>query len=155
MTFQIQALSESSFEPLFELSDAELAALDARRETVTSKPGFPCRISLEDAEIGEEVLLIHFEHQPEATPYRAGHAIYVRKGVRQAKPDTSSIPSLFRSRLMSVRAFDSGHSMVDADVVPGTDLELAIIRMLEDPAVSYLHLHNAKPGCYAAKVVRS
>ena len=58
----------------------------AVRQTATTKPGFPCRVSLEDAEVGEQLILVNYEHQPSASPYRAAHAIFVRKGVEQAKP---------------------------------------------------------------------
>lgn len=153
--FRVHALSAAGFQHLFALSDAELRALEARREIVKSKPGAPCRISLEDAEVGEEVILLHYEHQRESSPYRASHAIYVRRGVQQAKPAVNEIPALFAKRLMSVRAFDSSHSMIDADVVPGTELQHAIRTMFHNHAVAYIHLHNAKPGCYAARVTRA
>lgn len=155
MTFQIHALPWDQFSELFSLTDEELAARNARRETVTSNPGFPCRVSLEDADVGEEVILVHYEHQPGRSPYKASHAVFIRKNARQALPDVGEVPALFRHRLMSVRAFDRKHDMIDADVVEGTGLEGVINRMFEDSAVDYIHLHNAKPGCYAAKVTRS
>lgn len=155
MTFQIHALPAEPFRQLFSLSDAELRARNARRARVTSKPGFPCRVSLQDAEVGETVILLHYEHQPESSPYRASHAIYVREGVEQAVPAPGEIPEMLRSRLLSVRAFDADHLMVDADVVEGTRLEEMIERQLRDARVEYLHVHNAKPGCYAARVTRA
>lgn len=44
--------------------------------------------------------------------------------------------------------------MRDADVVHGRELEAAVDRMFEEPAIEFLHIHNAKPGCYAARVDR-
>jgi hypothetical protein len=38
--------------------------------------------------------------------------------------------------------------------VPGGSLEDSIEGMFANPSVAYLHLHNAKPGCYAARVDR-
>ena len=49
MTYRIQGLDPRPFDHLFGLSDDELAEHNARRVTVTNKPGFPCRVSLEDA----------------------------------------------------------------------------------------------------------
>ncbi len=155
MSFQIYALPAEKFQHLFALSDAELSQHHARRMLATVNPGFPCRISLEDAAIGEEVILANFEHQPGASPYRASHAIFVRPGVAQATPGAGEIPESISLRLMSVRAFDENHNIVDADVVKGRDLEASIDAMFENNAVAYLHLHNAKPGCYAAKVTRA
>lgn len=155
MSFQIHALPESAFAPLFALSDAELATRRARRMVVDAHPGFPCRVSLEDAAVGETVILMNYEHQPEDTPYHASHAVFVREGAAQAFPAAGAVPELFRARLMSVRAFNDAHDMIDADVVEGRVLEGAIERLFADPEVRYLHLHNAKPGCYAARVTRA
>jgi hypothetical protein len=155
MNFQIQALPQAAFAPLFGLSDAELRARGAIPRVVDAKPGFPCRVSLEDAEIGERVLLVNFEHQPADTPYRACHAVFVREHAVQARPVVGEIPQVLRSRLLSVRAYDASGLMVQADVVDGQLVELAITKMFADPGVAYLHLHNAKPGCYAARVDRA
>jgi hypothetical protein len=92
VTFRISALPRASFEHLFNLSDDALAAHGAVRRIVDAKPGYPCRISLEDAEIGETVILVHYEHQPAPTPFRAGHAVYVRPGVEEARPEVDAVP---------------------------------------------------------------
>ena len=155
MTFQVHALPYEPFARFFELTDAELAKAGAARVSVTAKPGFPCRVSLADAEPGETVILVNFEHQPQNTPYRASHAIFVRENAEQALPKAGEVPEVLASRLMSVRAFDRRHHMIAADVVEGATLHVAIPEMLRSTEVSYLHLHNAKPGCFAARVTRA
>ncbi len=155
MSFQIHALSPAQFEPLFALSDGELAKVRAARMIVDAKPGYPCRVSLAEAEIGETVILVNFEHQSADSPYRAAHAIYVRENAEQAFPDVGAIPAVLETRLISIRSFDDKHYMADADVVDGTRLSDSIPAMLEDPGVAYLHLHNAKRGCFAARVTRA
>jgi hypothetical protein len=45
--------------------------------------------------------------------------------------------------------------MADADVIEGKQLEWALPRILAANNVAFVHLHNAKPGCYAAKVTRA
>jgi hypothetical protein len=155
MSFQISALQAAAFEPLFGLTDEELAARGAVRKIADRNPGFPCRVSLADAGVGETVLLLNYEHQPANSPYRATHAIFVREGAEEAHPRKDEVPEQLRSRLLSVRAFDERGMMLDADVVEGRSLEPIIERMLADASVGYLHLHNAKPGCYAARVDRA
>ena len=155
MSFRVVALPAEPFAPLFALSDAELRLRGAVRRVADRTPGFPCRVSLRDAEPGETVILVHHEHQPADTPYRAGHAIYVREGAVQAHPAVGEVPEMLRRRLLSVRAFDAAGMMTDADVVDGRALEPALHRMLADGAVAYLHLHNARPGCCAARVDRA
>lgn len=154
MSFQIHALPESLFADLFSIPDSELAKRSARRVVVEANPGFPCRVSLADAEVGETVILVNFEHQPNDTPYRSTHAIFVREGVEQAVVEPEEVPEVLRIRLLSVRAFDEAHQIIDADVVDGQELRDTVERLFENPNIAYLHLHNAKPGCFAASVTR-
>ena len=155
MSFQIIALPESEFSHYFSLSDQELEQHKAKRIVVKDKPGVPCRVTLDDAEVGESVLLINYQHQVNGGAYQASHAIFVRENQRQAKLGVGVVPESIQQRLISARAFDSAHDMIAADVVDGQDLATKLNEMLADNAVSYIHLHNAKPGCYAAKVVRA
>jgi hypothetical protein len=155
MSFRITGLPLARFAPLLGRPDAELARHDALRMRVDRRPGFPCRVSLQDAEPGETVLLVNYEHLAVATPYRSRHAIFVRENAEEAHPEIDEIPESLRIRLLSLRAFDRAGMLRDADVVQGTDLASAIERMLEPPEVAYLHLHNAKPGCFAARIDRA
>jgi len=137
------------------MSDGELAKHRAVRMKVDSKPGYPCRVSLADAEIGETVILVNFEHQTADTPFRSSHAIFVRENAQQSFPGIGVVPKLFAHRTISARAFDGGHRMRDATISPGSQLEATITAMFLDTGVAYLHLHNAQRGCFMASVTRS
>ena len=115
MSFRISALPTARFKPLFALSDEELAARGAKRLIVDKCPGFPCRVSLMDAQVGEVVLLTNYEHQTASSPYRAAHAIFVRENAHEARPQVDEVPQALRSRLLSVRGFDGKGMMIDAD----------------------------------------
>lgn len=155
MGFQINSLPAEEFAELFALSDDELADRTACRQIVTTKPGTPCRVSMADADVGEIVVLLNYRHQPEKSPYSATHAIFVREGASQAHLAVGEVPEVLRSRLISFRLFDKSHMMIDADVVQGEDLADAINAAFEKDEVAYAHLHNAKPGCFAASVTRA
>ena len=156
MTFRIHALNHEDFAPLFAMDDAQLAARNARRVTVDADPGYPCRISLEDARVGETVILLNHASMDAPTPFRATHAIYVRNGVRTAQPDPDEVPPALRTRPQSVRAFDANWMMVDADLADGPDQVAATIdRMFERSDVAEIHLHNARLGCFAARATRA
>ena len=155
MDFQIKTLQGSDFAHLFDLSDVELAAQQADRQTVAETPGTPCRVSMQDAEVGETVILFNYQHQPADSPYRASHAVFIRENAEQANLAVNEVPDVIRSRMMSLRYFDKSHMMIDADVVPGDKVAQEISRVLEDDDVAYVHLHNAKPGCFAASVYRA
>jgi len=110
---------------------------------------------MEHARLGEELLLLNFEHQPANTPYRASHAIYVRRDADKAYDAVDVVPDVLRSRLLAIRAFDAGHMMIDAEVCDGTQAAEVFERFLGNSQTSYLHVHNAKRGCYAARIERS
>jgi hypothetical protein len=154
MSFRITGLAPESFTHLCGLDDEALARFGAVRYVADTKPGFPCRVTLEDAEPGESVLLLNYVHQSAATPYHASHAIFVREGASRAATFVDEIPASLRLRPLSVRAFDANGMMLDADVVDGANLEPLIERFLDNAATAYLHVHNAKRGCYAARVDR-
>ena len=155
MTFQILALDPAPFAPLFALSDAELAERHIVRRVADKAVGFPCRVSLADAEVGDTLLLLNYEHLPVASPYRSVHAIYVREGVAQAHPKPDTVPWVAARRKISVRAFDADGMMASAEVVPGAEVKATLDRMFDDPAVVHVDLHNAAPGCFAARAVRA
>lgn len=154
MSYVITGLDPALFQRLYGLSDEALAAELVVRMTADSKPGFPCRVTLEDAEPGEVLLLLNYEHLPDASPYRSRHAIFVREGAETPALYIDEIPEQLATRLLSVRAFDRYAMMTNADVVEGNALEPLIETMFADPAVAYLHVHNARPGCFAARVDR-
>jgi len=85
MSFVVSGLPIETFRPLFGLSDEALAERGVIRRRVDSTPGFPCRITLEDAEPGDTVLLLNYEHQPAETPYRSSHAIYVSEQATETR----------------------------------------------------------------------
>ncbi|MHA7872341.1 MAG: DUF1203 domain-containing protein, partial [Hyphococcus sp.] len=79
MTFIISGLDPAEFEPLFDLDDETLQRCGVFAKTGHAKPGYPCRITLEDAEIDERVLLLNHESHRAPTPFRSSYAIYVRQ----------------------------------------------------------------------------
>ena len=154
MSFRVRGLSPAPFRRYFEMSDAELDSIGAVR-TVANDPGLPCRVSLRHAPVGDELLLLHYEHQPANTPYRASHAIYVCRSSTETFDEVGVVPEVILARFVSVRAFDARHMMVDADVTDGAQAATLFERLLGNPEVSYLHVHNAKRGCYSARVERA
>lgn len=154
MSFRITGLPAEDFAPLFAMSDVELAAHGAVRQIADDRePGYPCRISLTDAQPGDELILVNYEHHPVASPYRMRFAVYVRRGEKQFAA-VDEVPAQLRRRTLAVRAFDANAMMVGRDLTEGDGLETAINRLFADPRAAYLHIHFAAPGCYAARVDR-
>ena len=154
MAFRITGLDPEPFKPLFDLSDEELAARGALR-VVADDPHMPCRVSMAHAALGEELLLLNHAHQTANTPYRANHAIYVRRLADRAFDEYDTVPEVMASRLLALRAFDARHMMIDADVCAGEEAAALIERLLAHPEASYLQAHYARRGCYAGRIERA
>ena len=155
MNFRILGLSPEPFRHLYGLNEEALAKAGALRYIANENPGFPDRIGMRDAEIGESVLLVNHVCQPADTPYRASHAIFVREGAQETFDRVGEVPAVMRSRLLSLRAFDAAGMMVDADVVEGREVEALIERLLANPEAAYIHAHYAKRGCYCGRIERA
>ena len=151
MTYRITGLDPSPYQPLFQLSDEELASQGAVRMTVTEKPSFPCRVTLEDRDIGEQVLLLnHVSH--DGGPYHASHAIFVTDGEPATFVD--EVPPVFTGRVLSLRAFDADGMMVEAALAQPGEADAVIRELLANVAVDHIDAHNATRGCFSARIDR-
>ncbi len=153
--FRIKALPIYHFNDLFNLGEEQLKAVGGKRMTVDKKPGFPCRLSLKDAEVGEEVILISYEHHNTSSPYRASGPVFVRKGVERAVPEINEIPEMLKHRFLSLRAYDAHGHMRNAITTHGKFVKSKIFLLFEDQNVSYIHVHNANPGCFNCQIERT
>jgi hypothetical protein len=155
MTYRISGLDPAPFKPLFGLPDAELAGRGVVRMTVTQKPSFPCRVSLTDRDVGEQVLLLNHVSHDVANPYRASHAIFVTEGEDRAADYVDEVPPVFATRVLSLRAFGGDGMMIDAMLAQPGEADAAIRHLFGDPAIATIHAHNATRGCFAATIERN
>ena len=153
MNFKITGLPSAPFQPYFSMDEATLKSHGAMRVYADDDTA-PCRVSLAHAALGEELLLISYQHQSAQSPYRAAGPIYVRKQATEAKLAPNEVPEQIRCRLLSVRAYDHNDLIVEAEVTDGAVVETLIEQFFANDAVAYLHLHFARRGCYAARVDR-
>ena len=154
MSYVVTGLPAEEFAPLFAMSDEELKARGVVAKTADMKPGYPCRVTLEDAEPGERVLLFNYESHKAATPYRSSYAIYVRENAAEAKTYKNELPPVMKGRPIALRIFDEDGMLIGADMGLGEDLEKKIKSAFDNPKAAYLHAHNAMHGCFAAEIKR-
>ncbi len=146
--FIIDSLQKEEFENLFSLSDTELKQQGIVRMTADTKPGFPCRVSLQDADIGDEVLLLPYAFHKTDAPYRASGPVFVRKNAATAQLGVNQIPVMLHHRLLSVRSYDADGMMKGSTVIEGKELADHLSTSFDNPDILYIHIHNAKAGCY-------
>jgi Protein of unknown function (DUF1203) len=155
MTYRITGLSPEPFAYLIGQDDATLARHGAVRVTAVAKPGYPCRVTLDDAEPGETLILLNHVSHDVATPYRSAYAIYVREGATTTALFEDELPPVFENRPMAFRAFDSGGILRNAALALPGESDEKIRTLFEQPDIAYLHAHNAAHGCFSAKVERA
>lgn len=151
MSYVVRGLDPTPYRPLFALSDGELAEQGIVRMTVDS-PTFPCRVSLIDRPLGEEVLLLNHVSHDVANPYRASHAIFVADADRAEFIDT--VPPVFETRVLSLRGFDRSRMMAAALLTQPGEAEAGIRQLFANPEVETIHAHNGARGCFSAKIER-
>lgn len=154
MTYRIKGLEPAFFAPLFELDDTELESRGMSRMTVDN-PNFPCRVTLRDCDVGDEVILLNHVSHDGNNPYWASHAIFVSKSATEAADYVDAIPPALDRRVLSLRAFDSNGMMIDAALVQPGEADPAIRRLLANPAAIHIDAHNAARGCFAARIDRT
>lgn len=154
MTYVITGLAPAPFADLFALSDSDLAQHGVLRVTATASPGFPCRVSLEDAVIGETMLLLHHVSHDVPSPYRSAYAIYVRDAAAAAEY-RDCLPPVMQRRPLGLRGFDSAAMLRDARLAAPGEADAAILSLLDNPAIAYIHAHNAAHGCFIAQIDRA
>jgi Protein of unknown function (DUF1203) len=154
MTYRITGLDPSPYKPLFGLPNEELAKRGIVRMTVTEKPSFPCRVSLTDRDLGEQVLLLNHVSHDVANPYRASHAIFVTEIEQQPAEYVDELPPVFVSRVLSLRGFDKDGMMAEAILSGPGEADAAIRKLFANPEIEIIHAHNATRGCFSARIER-
>lgn len=149
--FQISSIP---FQNYFDLEPEKLSQLGGVKMIADAKPGYPCRVSLTDADIGETLILIPFEHHPVNSPYRASGPIFIRKNAQQANLGINEIPKMLQHRFLSLRTYDKNAMMIDACTltITGQQLQETIAQIFKNPESYYIHIHNASHGCFMCQV---
>jgi hypothetical protein len=149
--FRIQAISDQQ---LCQIENGATSLHDnpIQKITVDQSPGYPCRLSLEDAKIGEEVYL--FSHQPftNENPYRETGPVFVRTEADQATLEPGQIPDMIKRRPIIVRSYSADETLLSGDPAEGEDVGQVIQQCLNREGVAFLHIRAALTGCYLCKV---
>ena len=155
MTYRISGIDPAQFGHLVGLSDEQLALHGAARMKADAKPNFPCRITLDDVEVGESLLLVNHVSHDGNNPYRATHAIFVSESATEAAVYDDEIPPALARRVLSLRAFDADGMMTDAALAQPGEADAIVRRLLADQTVHHVDAHNATRGCFAARIDRA
>jgi len=154
INFQIKAIEDIQVEKIFKMSGDELTQINAKRIFVDEYPGFPCRVSLEDAQVGETIIALTYMHHAVNSPYRSSGPIFIRDEVVTVHLKVNEIPSVLHNCFLSLRAYNSKNMMIDALTTKANNVKENIRQLLSNDNIEYIHIHNANPGCFSCCVER-
>jgi hypothetical protein len=154
MAYRIEGLAPAAFENLFSMTDGELAERNAVRVTADAAGGYPCRVSLEDAAPGEELVLLNHVSNDVPTPFRTTYAIYVRKGAQTASY-TDETPDYLDRRTLSLRGFDDAGMLRDALLAMPGEADSQVRALFGRHEIATIHAHSAAYGCFLARIERN
>ena len=122
---------------------------------VDEQPGYICRHCLEDPAVGESVYLVSYSPFDRPRPYRSVGPIFVHATGCTRYDRHAELPRSLKHRLLSFRAYRADDRMAMSDVATGVDADAMLDRLLSDPDVAYVDIHNARPGCFNCRVYRA
>jgi hypothetical protein len=155
MTYRMEGLAPEAFESLFGMMESGLEARLARRVTADAPGAFPCRITLEDAEPGEELLLVNYVSHDVEGPFRTAYGIYVRKDARRAARFTDEAPPYLDKRMLGLRGFDAEGMLKGAMIASPGEADARIRELFGQPGIDTIHAHSAAYGCFLARIERT
>jgi hypothetical protein len=125
---------------------------------IVDTPGAPCRQCLQDARVGEEMLLLSWHLPRPKGIYWTPSPIFLHADRCKPFDDTDTIAPILTTRLISVRAYDRmGLCLYDlGDVGEGAAaVDRLLRRALADDRTDFVNVHTARPGCLLCQVERT
>src|SRR3954470_14750109 len=114
---------------------------------------YPCRHCLKWATPGERMILFPFASVPAGYPYSESGPIFVHADPCERYRKTDEYPADFREG-RAVRAYNSQHDMIAAELANGLGPEALIERFLQMPETAFIQVRSASRGCYTMGIER-
>ncbi|MGI8890264.1 MAG: DUF1203 domain-containing protein [Chthoniobacterales bacterium] len=133
---------------------AKTGASDHAYVTVDSPTGYPCRHCLQWGKPGEELVLFPYASIPAGSPYAESGPIFVHAEPCPRYEKTDEYPADFRGGRV-LRAYNSSHNMIAAEVVGERHPETVIESLFADPETEFLQARSADRACYTFAMNRA
>jgi hypothetical protein len=142
-----------------EIADAARCAVNSGAAdhaliTVDSPGSSPCRHCLRWAQPGERVILFPYSAIPSGHPYSETGPIFVHDNKCQRYSPPNEYPADFRNGRV-FRAYDSNYNIIDAQVGNGSEAEVVIERLFQNPDTAFVDVRSVTHGCYTFRVQRA
>jgi hypothetical protein len=114
----------------------------------------PCRHCLRWAQPGERVILFPYAAIPSGHPYSETGPIFVHATECQRYSATNEYPADFRNGRV-FRAYDSNYNIIDAQVMNGSEPEVVIESLFQNPDTAFVDVRSVTHGCFTCRVQRA
>ena len=128
-------------------------AADHALITVDSPGSSPCRHCLRWAQPGERVILFPYAAIPHGHPYSETGPIFVHANECQRYSATNEYPADFRNGRV-FRAYDSNYKIIDAQALNGSEPEVVIENLFQNPDTEFVDVRSITRGCFTFRVLR-
>lgn len=140
------------------IAEAARAAVEANAPdhavVIADSPhGYPCRHCLRWAQLGERMILFPFAAIPPGRPYSETGPIFVHAEPCERYAATDEFPAGFREG-RAIRAYNSDHDIIAAEIANGDGPEAVIERFLQKPETAFVHVRSATRGCFTMEIER-
>ena len=133
---------------------ANAGAADHAVITVASPDSSPCRHCLRWAQPGERVILFPYAAIPSGQPYSETGPIFVHADECQRYDAINEYPANFRNGRV-FRAYDSNYNIIDTQVVDGSEPEVVMESLLQNPDTAFVDVRSVTHGCFTFRVQRA
>ena len=130
------------------------SAADHALITVDSAESNPCRHCLRWAQPGERVILFPYTAIPSGQPYSETGPIFVHSDKCQRYSATNEYPADFRNGRV-FRAYDSNYNIIDAQALNGSEPEVVIENLFQNPDTEFVDARSITRGCFTCRVQRA
>ena len=114
----------------------------------------PCRHCLSWAQPGERVILFPYAAIPSGHPYSETGPIFVHADECQRYSATNKYPADFRNGRV-FRAYDAKYNIIDAEIVNGSEPEVVIESLFQNPDTAFVDVRSVTHGCFTFRVQRA
>src|SRR6266705_1453300 len=129
-------------------------ALDHTIVSANSPGSCPCRRCLRWAQPGERVILFPYAAIPSGHPYSETGPIFVHANECQRYSATNEYPADFRNGRV-FRAYDSNYNIIDAQVMNGSEPEVVIESLFQNPDTAFVDVRSVTHGCFTFRIQRA
>src|SRR4029078_5158183 len=114
--------------------------------TGDSQGSSPCRHCLRWAQPNERVILFSYAAIPAGHPYSEAGPIFVHANECQRYSATNEYPADFRSGRV-FRAYDSKYNIIDAQIANGSEPEVVIEFLFQNPETALVYGRSVPQAC--------